>query len=83
MTSSVRFTRGIASLDWAYRRGQVVRVGSVWSQTEIPEEAAATFLKTGQVVAVEEEAAPVEVAAVAPSAEFAAMPKVSKKKRGA
>jgi len=64
----VRFLRSVASADWDYQIGQVVEAGIAWSKTEIPVEAAASFLDGGTVELVE---TPMETA-VPPSVETAA-----------
>lgn len=83
---SVRFTTSIASPDWSYRVRQVVRVGTVWSQDEIPASEARGLLARGVVepVEVREDAPPAsESASVAPAAETAALPRVPRRRRGA
>lgn len=52
----VQITNSIASADWSYGAGQIVKVGSEFSATEIPADIAPAWLESGIASRCEEKA---------------------------
>lgn len=81
--AKIRMLTSIASPDWGYRVKQVLVMGSIYSQSEIPAAVAEQWIASGLAARVEEEKPPtVETASLGVETASLEAPEVAVTRRG-